>query len=859
MSDSARALRRALLDLARVEAARLRLLCCIAVPDDPARLGALFATLRGVGGLAVAALEVRLLSAEPHPPWLAQARAVAANGEVRLQPGPAPNAVPEGYDLLLRLDHDLGFGMEALLYWLAGRAALAPFRLRPAFLRCAWSEADRALRATDAAPRDLAGERLLRCGDWRFVAAEDAPGLRLAEPVPSAVPFAPVLPLLAASLVPAPECCLPHHPGAAAGPALHRLFRRSDAPLTRAFLRPLLAESGMPARVLAPAGSYRRAPPLLVDTTALDAGARGVSVRDLGRCAQPFEAPLAVTLHDARVIGDGTVITADGTIIADSCWEYFASGIPPRLTAGPDGGLRGSAEPERIIPGPALLLRRPYGANWGHFLLDAALTLAWAAAHGLADGAALIVGADEPARAREVLDLLAPGAPVLARWEHENWRVGALRYLSPVMKTPLFRLPAAIAALRARLTEGARPGTRRRLFLTRGAEPRRRLANEDALFALAEAAGFERIDPATLPFAAQVALFRDAEAVIGVKGAALAGILSCPPGTPVIVLSPAGWPDTLFWDLAAQVSCPYLEIFGPTETADGPVPDRAFHVPPEALARALRVAFPPPLPEGRGAPMIPAPARPPTPSGGPARDEAAGAFYQEVMRRVHAALTPRRYLEIGTLHGETLRLSRCPSIAVDPAFQVDAEIVGEMPLLMMFPLESDVFFARHDPAALLGGPVDLAFIDGLHHAEVALRDFINIERHAHRGTVALLHDCVPLDAAMARRDQHGAEAAASCRPGWWTGDVWRLLPVLRRWRPDLEITVFDAPPSGLAVIRGLDPASTVLRDHAARVVAELFAEDDAAGFARHVAPLVARPTDALESLLATPPHSGGLA
>lgn len=868
MSDSARALRRALLDLARAEAARLRLLCCIAVPDDPARLGALFATLRGLGGLAVATLELRLLSAEPHPPWLAQARAVAANGEVRLQPGPAPNAVPERYDLLLRLDHDLGFGMDALLYWLAARMALKPFGLRPTFLRCAWSEADRLLHASDvAAPRDLAGETTRRCGDWRFVAAADPPGVQLMVPVPSAVPFAPVIPLLAASLTPAAECCLPHlaapegDPPLAARPALHRLFRDSDTVLTRAFLRPLLAEAKSapsvgPARTLAPAGRYRRTPPLLVDTTALDPGARVVSVHNLGRCTQRYEAPLAVTLHDAWVIGDGTLITADHRIIEDSCWEYFASGTPPQLRVGPDGALRVSTEAERFIPGPALLLRRPYGANWGHFLLDAALTLAWAAEHGLTEGAALIVGADDPPRSREVLARLAPGLPVLERWQHENWHVGSLRYLSPVMATPLFRLPEAIAALRRRLLDGRGAGARRLVFLTRGEEPRRRLSNEDALFALAAAAGFERIDPASLPFAEQVALFADAEAVIGVKGAALAGILFCRPGTPVIVLSPAGWPDTLFWDLAAQVSCPYLEIFGPTETADGPVPDRAFHVPPEALARALRVVFPPPLPEGIGAPMIPAPARPPAPAGGPARDEAAGAFYQEVMRRVHAVLAPRRYLEIGTLHGETLRLSRCPSIAVDPAFQVDADIVGEMPLLMMFPLESDVFFARHDPAALLGGPVDLAFIDGLHHAEVALRDFINIERHAHRGTVVLLHDCVPLDVAMTRREQHGAEAAASCRPGWWTGDVWRLLPVLRRWRPNLEITVFDAPPSGLAVIRGLDPESTVLRDHAARVVAELFAEDDAAGFARHVAPLVARSTDALESLLATPPRPG---
>ncbi len=32
---------------------------------------------------------------------------------------------------------------------------------------------------------------------------------------------------------------------------------------------------------------------------------------------------------------------------------------------------------------------------------------------------------------------------------------------------------------------------------------------------------------------------------------------------------------------------------------------------------------------------------------------------------------------------------------------------------------------------------------------------------------------------------------------YWTGDVWKLIPILQRYRPDLQLTLFDAPPSGL--------------------------------------------------------------
>jgi hypothetical protein len=54
----------------------------------------------------------------------------------------------------------------------------------------------------------------------------------------------------------------------------------------------------------------------------------------------------------------------------------------------------------------------------------------------------------------------------------------------------------------------------------------------------------------------------------------------------------------------------------------------------------------------------------------------------------------------------------------------------------------------------------------------------------------------------------------------WTGDVWKAVFVLLRYRPDLRLTVIDARPSGLVLVEGLDPRSRVLDDNAERIAAE---------------------------------------
>jgi hypothetical protein len=199
-----------------------------------------------------------------------------------------------------------------------------------------------------------------------------------------------------------------------------------------------------------------------------------------------------------------------------------------------------------------------------------------------------------------------------------------------------------------------------------------------------------------------------------------------------------------------------------------------------------------------------------------------GLYYTHALAALHERLRPRTYLEIGVDRGETLRLARCASIAVDPNMQITQDIVGEKPVCLLFQSTSDDFFARHEPSLLLDGPIDFAFLDGMHWYEFLLRDFANTERFCQRNSVIALHDCVPTDVFMARRDQWDeAQRRLAPTPASWTGDVWKTLILLRRHRPDLHIECFNAAGTGLVLITHLDPASRVITEHYDAMVAEV--------------------------------------
>ncbi|WP_342151692.1 class I SAM-dependent methyltransferase [Methylorubrum sp. SB2] len=204
-----------------------------------------------------------------------------------------------------------------------------------------------------------------------------------------------------------------------------------------------------------------------------------------------------------------------------------------------------------------------------------------------------------------------------------------------------------------------------------------------------------------------------------------------------------------------------------------------------------------------------------------------GDHYHEILRRIHTMLKPKTYLEIGSRSGTSLALSACPSIAIDPVFKLGRNYLGQKPACLLFQLPSDTFFDSYSPTAIFSRPIDFAFLDGLHLAEFLLRDFINTEKHCRRNSIVAFHDCLPLDIEMTRRHENGPGVRRSPRhPEWWTGDVWKVVLLLQRHRPDLTITCVDAAPTGLVFVTGLDPASTVLERSYFDLVKEIHAISD---------------------------------
>lgn len=197
-----------------------------------------------------------------------------------------------------------------------------------------------------------------------------------------------------------------------------------------------------------------------------------------------------------------------------------------------------------------------------------------------------------------------------------------------------------------------------------------------------------------------------------------------------------------------------------------------------------------------------------------AEQEMPGEDYYDWLQRFHAWLKPSAYVEIGLGHGRSLALagSETRAIGVDPYQGKWEQLNYVCPHgpAALFPLTSDDFFAQHDLGEVLGREsFDLAFIDGLHLFEQALKDFINLERFAHKDSIILIHDCLPVAPIVAERDR--------CT-GFWTGDVWRIIPCLKTFRPDLHIVTIPTKPSGLGVVTNLDARSTVLSDNFDEIV-----------------------------------------
>lgn len=187
-----------------------------------------------------------------------------------------------------------------------------------------------------------------------------------------------------------------------------------------------------------------------------------------------------------------------------------------------------------------------------------------------------------------------------------------------------------------------------------------------------------------------------------------------------------------------------------------------------------------------------------------------GDFHKhDLLDLFHQHLKPDFYFEIGVDQGLSLARAKGRALGVDarPVLDLRVELPDTAEVLGM---SSDLFF-REKAADYFGQQApDLAFIDGMHLFEFALRDFMHLEQFSAPYALIGIDDVFPCHPIQAERRRVSNS---------WTGDVWKLIPILQTYRPDLTLLMLPCSTTGLLLIAGLDKTNLVLHERYDEIMA----------------------------------------
>jgi len=172
------------------------------------------------------------------------------------------------------------------------------------------------------------------------------------------------------------------------------------------------------------------------------------------------------------------------------------------------------------------------------------------------------------------------------------------------------------------------------------------------------------------------------------------------------------------------------------------------------------------------------------------------------LAELHTRLKPKVYLEVGVQFGTSLLLAGTAQVAygIDPnPLILDTDLDILMGNQVVIKASSNEAFGP--TMGIEYPPIDFAFIDGLHHAEQALKDFVHIARRLSPNGIIVFDDVLP-------RNQ-GEAARLQC-PGDWTGDVWRIAAKINAM-PEISSIYVNTQPTGVLVVTSVtSTAATML-------------------------------------------------
>lgn len=285
--------------------------------------------------------------------------------------------------------------------------------------------------------------------------------------------------------------------------------------------------------------------------------------------------PLRLELQTCRDLQLGlghALINAQGAMLAPSPWYTLFCQFPydhvDVLNRGQQGAALRAPAATREVTEPVAVLANMDALehrNYYHWMLLTLERIVHLLECGLLDERRLLLPAELPGWMQESLNLVGlPAERCLTYRQDERLLLRDALVASP----SVFASPALLARLRERLWRAAGldpaapPAATRCLFISRRGENRRPLVEEEALTRLAEAQGYEVVEPGRMSLPEQVRLFAEARTVVGASGAALTNLLWMQPGGRVLVVFKEEGAVPFFVSLALMQGLHYRWLLG---------------------------------------------------------------------------------------------------------------------------------------------------------------------------------------------------------------------------------------------------------------------------------------------------------
>ncbi len=142
-----------------------------------------------------------------------------------------------------------------------------------------------------------------------------------------------------------------------------------------------------------------------------------------------------------------------------------------------------------------------------------------------------------------------------------------------VPSTPILPTAWGCQFLRDRILPQMKQRPRKRIYVSRKDADKRRVINEEEVYALLKQYDFEQVELANRPLLEQMELFHAAEIVVGPHGAGFSHLVFCNPGTPFLEFFHPGYVNVCYWHLSNVMKHPYYYLFGEGERyPDGVAP-----------------------------------------------------------------------------------------------------------------------------------------------------------------------------------------------------------------------------------------------------------------------------------------------